>query len=94
MKLGEKIKKNDIIFGIAESTEGTEKNGKNEGNSINIARKKLFPLEKKKKKHIRSLTPEEDINYYCTDFCLVADLVEDSSQCSLPSAHEDNIFLG
>lgn len=46
-----------------------------------------------KKQNIRCLTPEEDINYYCTDFCLVADLVEDSSQCSLSSAHEDNIFL-
>lgn len=48
MKRGEKIKKNDIIFSIAESKEGTEKNGKNEGNSINIARNKLFPLEKNK----------------------------------------------
>lgn len=48
MKLGEKIKKNDIIFSIAESKEGTEKNGKNEGNSIIIARNKLFLLEKNK----------------------------------------------
>lgn len=48
MKLGEKIKKNDIIFSIAEHKEGTEKKGKNEGNRINIARKKLFPLEKNK----------------------------------------------
>lgn len=96
MNLEEKIKENDIILSEAESEMGTKNIERMKERALILPEINHFFWEslKENQKIIGSLTHEEDLNYYCTHFCLIALLAEHSSWCILFSACEDNIFLG